>query len=499
MGSIFHDSTVTLAATDSPDSSGGLFMPDNGVVPLATQFAAGRGRVYVKLVHSPWHIPSPCTRVERGVLQSRGWVMQERHLSRRTLHFLKGQMLWTCSEGALGQGGYTEKEPGWEWDDNLQSDLKIFSRAFDGAYRGAWSDDDVAEAKAAAGDGEVYGTTIIDLRGGAHQNKAAPTPIGYDLNDELYIFIDKAIKQTIYHVWYKAVRMYTERDLTFPKDKLPALAGLVSRVHEITNDDYLAGHWRRELERSLFWGTDTLCGSKGHPARVKEYRAPSWSWASVDGYTSFDFVGISCDQKQPTTIEILEASVHVDGQNPFGRVTGGRIIMRASVVRASWQSKHYDSSWVIGGCATVDVKSTHVDDLKFSNSNNKVVGFWHYDDVSHGIIPGPLLDSQTSVEEAVARSVPTMCTRADDPESADYLYCPDANNKDTLWERGTYVPEDLVLVKGPTHQSDGERVYVDVLVLARIKGQDGAYRRVGEGSVHDWDVSEERVETLTVV
>jgi hypothetical protein len=58
---------------------------------------------------------------------------------------------------------------------------------------------------------------------------------------------------------------------------------------------------------------------------------------------------------------------------------------------------------------------------------------------------------------------------------------------------------NLVLVKGPTHQSEGERTYVDVVVLARDEGQDGEYELVGEGSVHECDVSEESMEMLMPV
>jgi hypothetical protein len=42
--------------------------------------------------------------------------------------------------------------------------------------------------------------------------------------------------------------------------------------------------------------------------------------------------------------------------------------------------------------------------------------------------------------------------------------------------------KDLVLVKGLTHQSEGKRTYVHVLVLARTERQDGEYGIVREDS-----------------
>jgi hypothetical protein len=37
--------------------------------------------------------------VEQGVLSTRGWVLQERALSRRTIHFTSTQVYWECGQG----------------------------------------------------------------------------------------------------------------------------------------------------------------------------------------------------------------------------------------------------------------------------------------------------------------------------------------------------------------------------------------------------------------
>jgi hypothetical protein len=39
--------------------------------------------------------------VEQGELNKRGWVLQERALSRRTVHFTAIQTYWECGEGIL--------------------------------------------------------------------------------------------------------------------------------------------------------------------------------------------------------------------------------------------------------------------------------------------------------------------------------------------------------------------------------------------------------------
>jgi hypothetical protein len=53
-------------------------------------------------------------------------------------------------------------------------------------------------------------------------------------------------------------------------------------------------------------------------------------WASVDAAIYGRLDGNN------TTIEMLETSVDVDGKNPFCPVTGEKIAIKASVIRALW-------------------------------------------------------------------------------------------------------------------------------------------------------------------
>jgi hypothetical protein len=84
---------------------------------------------------------------------------------------------------------------------------------------------------------------------------------------------------------------YSPRQLTFPSDKLPAISGLASKFHGIAEacnrgSRYLAGLWEKDLMMELSWRLDTKQESF-HPI-PREYRAPSWSWASVDGPISIN-------------------------------------------------------------------------------------------------------------------------------------------------------------------------------------------------------------------
>ena len=102
MGSIYHDSTLTLAAAVSNDSSTGLFVPmrpsescEDDLVLLPPSFGDHRGQAFFDVTDRKGLGDSlPVDRATDHVLDTRGWVMQEKYLARRTLYFLKGGMVW---------------------------------------------------------------------------------------------------------------------------------------------------------------------------------------------------------------------------------------------------------------------------------------------------------------------------------------------------------------------------------------------------------------------
>jgi hypothetical protein len=566
MGSIFYNSTLTIAATDASDSSDGLFIPtlskdypSFNIIALPPSFAENQGQVYART--PTWSdSTSPISYVASGVLQSRGWVMQERYLSPRTLHFLKGQMVWECSQIRRGQGGFVDTRPDLIFP--LRMVMKTFERALKGSYTFAWREDvgeghnGNEEAKTLPASNVIsqhgVGTKTLrqDVRhieecisgirkartedgrtwagSAGEENKGivrifsyprtsripdtiSPTNLPFQHDDSLilvtphndpvlYTFLNLAIRQTVYHVWYGVVRVYSDRRLTFASDKLPALAGIASRVHAITKDRYLAGHWHKELERSLFWRTEVQSDT-GHPGRVKDYRAPSWSWASVNATTKFDFPDLTSGLNTPAPLEVVDVSVEVDGENPFGCVSGGQLIIKATTTLATWNES--SRSWLLKGKLFAYGK-TEFDDLKFIDADDCIVGIWNYDDAVNGILPGPPIVQSTPIGDVRSRSVPSVLFGSV-ITSNHYIHGKDSNDNRTLWKRGTYVPEDLVLVKGPTREWDGEetdgecKTIVEVLILARTESPGNEYRRVGVGKLGSWDATVESEETLTVV
>ena len=114
------------------------------------------------------------------------------------------------------------------------------------------------------------------------------------------------------NIWPRIVREYCQRTLTLSKDKLVAVSGLAKFVHERTGASYHAGLWAPGLEYQLCWYT------KGSAAKPDIYRAPSWSWASIDG-CSVSAGDYSQLQLHEICCEVLE--IHIDSvapENVFG-------------------------------------------------------------------------------------------------------------------------------------------------------------------------------------
>lgn len=410
-------------------------------------------------------------------------------------------MAWECSQCVLSQDGTFDERM------QLENDVRNYLKTLERAY---------ARSYVVADDKEDYGSNNpepvyaqedripyqIDLRKPHVQENSAVQVLDPEIDPALYTFFEKATRGTVHDFWYTLiVSAYSPRRLTYPSDKLPALAGVASRISAVTLDDYLAGHWRTELERSLFWTTHTESHA-GHPARVNCYRAPSWSWASVNSSVGWWIPDLDSDATILAPLEIMEANVDVDGSNPFGCVTGGRIIMKAHTLQAMWIADH--SGWELKGEGSAYGEENTLA-LPILGSDGTRVGYWEYDDLINGILPGPPLSQDASLTEIHKRSVPRGYFGSAQASNIA-IHGKEVEDAGTLWRRGTYVPENLLLVKGSTKQfSDSEKEWfgrgrdIEVLVLARTDGEKDEHRRVGVGRLAYWDDAAGRVQVLTVV
>lgn len=211
-----------------------------------------------------------------GALHTRGWVFQERFLSPRQIYFTRSQVMWECLE--------EHKCEGLPLGIPLHESSKSIKRLLSPQR----NDDET----------KVEGLMPFDA---------------LDL-------------------WIDIVATYSKCEFSVKEDKLYALGGIAKLFQEVTGDTYLAGLWRSRLLHQLDWYT-----LMPQSRVMSKYRAPSWSWASVDGPV------------QPThpaqgyhfLAEVVDASVTTTSEgDDLVNVIGGSITLRAKVYDITCEPKH---------------------------------------------------------------------------------------------------------------------------------------------------------------
>ncbi|OLN81227.1 hypothetical protein CCHL11_07281 [Colletotrichum chlorophyti] len=102
-----------------------------------------------------------------------------------------------------------------------------------------------------------------------------------------------AEKEETLELWYSIVDMFTTRALSNPHDVFAAIASIAKLAKDVLRSRYLAGIWEADLVRGLLWkprhqvqATFKEPLTRPKPTRFAPapvIRAPSWSWASVEG------------------------------------------------------------------------------------------------------------------------------------------------------------------------------------------------------------------------
>jgi hypothetical protein len=97
--------------------------------------------------------------------------------------------------------------------------------------------------------------------------------------------------------WLDFVEGYSSCKMTKTSDKLPAISGIASSWSERSNINqeyaYYCGIFDDDVHRSLLWSR------KCDPLIIRPDRAPTWSWASVDGEINFT-------QRFPSLTPVME-------------------------------------------------------------------------------------------------------------------------------------------------------------------------------------------------
>ncbi|KAH9921547.1 HET-domain-containing protein [Epithele typhae] len=142
-------------------------------------------------------------------------------------------------------------------------------------------------------------------------------------------------KKTLYYAWNEAIGEYTHRALTDPGDKLLAFAPIAELFQRALKSDYLAGVWADNVVDGLLWYKN----SGTRQRRPDAYRAPSWSWASVDGRVMAQTVDDRLDgaAKGTESCEVMACETTILTELlPLGEVIDGTLTVRAVIVAATW-------------------------------------------------------------------------------------------------------------------------------------------------------------------
>lgn len=134
--------------------------------------------------------------------------------------------------------------------------------------------------------------------------------------------------------WRSILEAYSKKLLTNPTDRLPALSGLASEIHKVTNAEYLAGIWREDIFKGLAWHIPSYAWENPSPVSPsQEYIAPSWSWAAAKH--EFIFSPTYRCVSILEAMEIVQAQVSLAGLDKFGAVQDGFIEVQGKVKRST--------------------------------------------------------------------------------------------------------------------------------------------------------------------
>jgi Heterokaryon incompatibility protein (HET) len=298
MGQIYYRALLNIAVDSAQNTLEGFLKPRSILNVRSCEHPSLFGTDGPMKVICP-SIPDAQRVVGNGALSKRGWIFQERALSRRILHWTSYEVAWECNAFTA-----TERQPSFcNWPESRWDEIRHVVR----------------RVGPQPGD-----QTIPD-----HVSKISEEIPGAQVN---------------YDQWYRLVEKYAERVLTKSKDKLPAISGLAT-MFQLSMDprpDYVSGLWAEDLVMGLAWeiedrwlpGHSNVWPLPRHHDRLKglsQYRAPSFSWASVDTGVIFMDNDISHTQWKfvpELDAQVLDYANQPSSHNAFGEVSQSFVRLR---------------------------------------------------------------------------------------------------------------------------------------------------------------------------
>jgi hypothetical protein len=117
--------------------------------------------------------------------------------------------------------------------------------------------------------------------------------------------------------------------MTLENDKLPAISGYAHSIQKHVHGKYFSGLWECDFHSGLLW----IAYSGAKPCKT---RAPSWSWASLNGGIHYP-CGSTHVTPDEHCITIIECSVELSSNDPMGQVSSGLLKCRGPLSKVLWR------------------------------------------------------------------------------------------------------------------------------------------------------------------
>lgn len=139
--------------------------------------------------------------------------------------------------------------------------------------------------------------------------------------------------------WHGVVHNYSSLLLTYPTDRLPALAAIAEQMIKLRDpaDQYLAGLWGKTLLLDLQWfRSDTSADGGGHykGKRIVSKGIPSWSWASIDARVMWKNYDLDAGSMFIAS-KLLSVDCEASGPVILGDYLTARLVFAVPVLKCS--------------------------------------------------------------------------------------------------------------------------------------------------------------------
>jgi hypothetical protein len=232
MESVYMGSQLTISAVQSSNGSQGCFRSDiNGYL---------KGEVLLQTVSEDGDEPDLLVRIYRvdirnrattnSALSTRGWTLQEQLLSKRVISCMRTELHWFCRHHHAVENGLHFSQ---------------FHASSDG-----W-----------------------------------PLPVLYTQTQ----WSSAAAGEVSWHrKWAGIVEQYSQREFTFPQDRIAAIAGIINYIAPHLGDESILGLWKNSLTQTLGWMRISRPPDPAFHSLAESL--PSWTWLACRE-SVYDFWG----------------------------------------------------------------------------------------------------------------------------------------------------------------------------------------------------------------